>query len=177
MAAPFYPPDRDRLDRPTVLALRLLRLLGRTSERLWSWLAGDGATARCDAARGANRAARARKVLWLARRRAKGAFQPARPRSGRRPIGLQNGRRTTRLRLAPAPVQNPFGIAVRLRPSLEDQVAGGIEGRAAKPGRHRSIGGIARILPVDNLGHPPQRPQHLLLVDYAVMQPIGDVLA
>jgi hypothetical protein len=36
----------------------------------------------------------------------------------------------TGLRLAPAPVQNPFGIAVRLRPSLEDQVAGGVEGRA-----------------------------------------------
>src|SRR5262249_51761727 len=43
--------------------------------------AGDGATARRDAARGANRAARARKVLWLARRRAKGTVQPARPHS------------------------------------------------------------------------------------------------
>jgi len=39
------------------------------------------------------------------------------------------------------------------------------------------IGGIARILSVDNLGHPSQRPQHLLLVDYAVLQPVGDVLA
>jgi LTXXQ motif family protein len=42
--------------------------------------AGDGATARCDAARGANRAARAREVLRLARRRAKRAFQSAQPR-------------------------------------------------------------------------------------------------
>src|SRR2546429_880203 len=39
--------------------------------------AGDRATARCDAARGANRAARAREVLRLARRRAKGAVQTA----------------------------------------------------------------------------------------------------
>jgi hypothetical protein len=74
-------------------------------------------------------------------------------------------------------VQNPLSIAVRLRSSLENQVAGGVEGSAVKPGRHRSIGGIARILPVDNLSHPPQCPQHLLLVDYAVMQLVGDVLA
>jgi hypothetical protein len=40
----------------------------------------------------------------------------------RRPISPQIGRRAARLRLAPAPVQNPFGIAIRLRPSLEDQV-------------------------------------------------------
>src|SRR5262245_17261351 len=66
-------------------------------------------------------------------------------------------------------VQNPLGIAVRLSPSLEDQVAGRVESSAIKPRRHGSIDGIARILPVDNLGHPPQRPQHLLLVDYAVM--------
>src|SRR5207302_1315797 len=30
------------------------------------------------------------------------------------------GRRAARLRLAPAPVQNPLGIAVRLSPSRED---------------------------------------------------------
>jgi hypothetical protein len=95
----------------------------------------------------------------------------------RRPIRPQIGRRAARLRLAPTPVQNPFGIAVRLRPSLEDQVAGGIEGRAVKAWCHGTIGGISRILPVDNLGHPPQRPQYLLLVDYAVMQPVRDVLA
>src|SRR2546421_5281548 len=41
------------------------------------------------------------------------------------------------------PVQNPFGIAVRLRPSLKDEVARGVKGSAVKPGRHRSIGGIA----------------------------------
>ena len=100
--------------------------------------------------------------------------------SGWRSVGAPPPARlvgAARLRLAPAPVQNPLGIAVRLSPSLEDQVAGGVEGSAVKPGRHGSIGGIARILPVDNLGHPPQRPQHLLLVDYAVMQPVGDVLA
>src|SRR5262249_33605234 len=45
-------------------------------------LQANGATARCDAARGANRAARAREVLRLARRRAKGAFQPAQPTQG-----------------------------------------------------------------------------------------------
>jgi hypothetical protein len=74
-------------------------------------------------------------------------------------------------------MQDPFGIAVRLRPSLEDQVVGGVEGRAIKSGRHRSIREIARILPVDNLGHPTQRSQHLLLVDYVMLQPVGDVLA
>src|SRR5262249_24027574 len=98
-------------------------------------------------------------------------------RAGRRFARSQFGGRAARLRLAAALVQNPLGIAVRLSPSLEDQVAGGAEGSAVKLGRHGSIGRIARILPVDNLGHPPQRPRYLLLVDYAVMQPVGDVLA
>src|SRR5262249_44616269 len=44
--------------------------------------AGDGATARCDAARGANCWARAREVLRVSQRRAKGAFQSAEPHSG-----------------------------------------------------------------------------------------------
>src|SRR5262249_26514383 len=46
--------------------------------------ASDGATARCDAARGANRSARAREVLRISRRRAKGALQPAQPHAGAR---------------------------------------------------------------------------------------------
>src|SRR5258706_5835714 len=37
--------------------------------------AGNGATARCDVARGANRAARTREVLRVSGRRAKGTFQ------------------------------------------------------------------------------------------------------
>src|SRR5215831_13186602 len=56
--------------------------------------AGDGATARHDAPRGANRAARARKALWLARRRAKGAFQPTRPHSGLTPRNRRPRRKT-----------------------------------------------------------------------------------
>src|SRR5262249_49578319 len=96
-------------------------------------------------------------------------------RAGRRFARSQFGGRAARLRLAPALVQNP--LAVRLSPSLEDQVAGGAEGSAVKLERHGSIGRIARILPVDNLGHPPQRPRYLLLVDYAVMQPVGALLA
>ena len=95
------------------------------------------------------------------------------------PLRFVVSRRSARrpLRLVPAAVQNPLGIPVRLPLSLEDQVAGGIEGGTVKAWSHRSIFGISRILPVDNLGHPPQRPQYLLLVDYAVMQPVGDVLA
>src|SRR5262249_27243042 len=44
--------------------------------------ASDGATARCDVTRGANRRARARQVLWISRRRAEGAFQSAQPYAG-----------------------------------------------------------------------------------------------
>src|SRR5262249_49294151 len=56
--------------------------------------ASDGATARCYATRGANRAARAREVLRLARRRAKGAFQPAQPHSGLTPRNRRPRRKT-----------------------------------------------------------------------------------
>jgi hypothetical protein len=47
-------------------------------------------------------------------------------------LGTKNpaAARAARLRLAPTPVQNPFGIAVRLRPSLEDEVARGCQAGA-----------------------------------------------
>src|SRR5438105_12932709 len=61
-----------------------------------------------------------------------------------------------RLRLAAATVQNPFGIAVRLRTALKDQVAGSLKGHTTKIRRHGLIGGITRILTVDDHGHAPQ---------------------
>src|SRR5262249_60690343 len=45
----------------------------------------DGATARCDVARGADRRARAREVLRISGRRAEGAVQSAQPQSGLTP--------------------------------------------------------------------------------------------
>src|SRR5215470_7447239 len=72
------------------------------------------------------------------------------------------------LRLAPARVQDPLGIAVGLRASLEDQIAGGREGRAAERSRHRAIVRITNVLPVDHLGHPLERCHHLRLVDDAM---------
>ena len=43
--------------------------------------------------------------------------------------------------------------------------------------RHRPVGRIAGILPVDHLGHALQRLAHLGLADHAVVQPVGDVLS
>src|SRR3546814_13033098 len=53
----------------------------------------------------------------------------------------------------------------------------GVEGSPVKAGRHRLIERIARVLPVDHLGHAPERGAHLILRHYAVTQPVGDMLA
>src|SRR5262249_57684063 len=93
----------------------------------------DGATARCDAPRGANRAAGAREVLRLARRRAKGAFQPAQPHSGLTPRDRRPRRKT------------PFIPAVhRFAASLGaigyiTAAAAGAHWRTSEPARARSL--------------------------------------
>src|SRR5215472_15492568 len=74
-------------------------------------------------------------------------------------------------------MQNPFGIAVRLRTSLKDEVTSSLERHAIKVRRHRPIGGTACILPIDDLGHPPQCLVHLFIIDNSVPQPVGNVLA
>src|SRR5260370_7643251 len=57
----------------------------------------------------------------------------------------------------PAPLrQDEFGIAVRLLASLEDQVAGRLEGDAVEAGRHRPVERIALVLPIP----PPPPPLH-----------------
>ena len=81
------------------------------------------------------------------------------------------------LSLASPAMQNPFGVAVRLRTSLEDEVTSSLERLAIKIWGHRPIGGIARILPIDDHGHAPQGLVNLFLIDDAVTQPIGNVLA
>src|SRR4029077_4866948 len=80
-------------------------------------------------------------------------------------------------RFAPARMQNPFRVAVRLRAAHEDQVASGPEWRAVVAGRHRPIVWIMGILAVDDVGHAPERHHDLLVVDDALQQPVGNVLA
>src|ERR1700716_2037512 len=74
-------------------------------------------------------------------------------------------------------MQNPFRVAVRLRAAQEDQVAGGPECRAVVAGRHRPIVWITGVLAVDDFGHAPERRHDLLVVDDAMQQPVGNVLA
>ncbi len=74
-------------------------------------------------------------------------------------------------------MQNPFRVAVRLRAAHEDQVAGGPECRAVVAGRHRPIVWITGVLAVDDFGHAPERRHDLLVVDDAMQQPVGNVLA
>src|SRR3954451_20639275 len=62
-------------------------------------------------------------------------------------------RRPCGLRLAAAFVQDPFGIAIGLLGALEDQVAGGVPGRALEFRRHGTVERITRILPVHHLRH------------------------
>src|SRR5262249_50630789 len=103
----------------------------------------DGATARCYATRGANRAARAREVLRLARRRAKGAVQPAIPHSGLTPRNRRPRRKT------------PFIPAVhRFAASLG--AIGYITAAAAGAHRRTSEPARARSLPPPT---PPPRPR------------------
>src|SRR3981189_3246046 len=52
-------------------------------------------------------------------------------------------------RIAPARMQNPFRVAVRLRAAYEDQVAGGPQCRAVVAGRHRPIVWITGVFAVD----------------------------
>src|SRR4051812_11944349 len=63
-----------------------------------------------------------------------------------------------RFRLATAPGQDAFGVAVGLVAALEDEVEGGLEPRASvEMGRHVSVAGAPRILPVDHGGHLAER--------------------
>src|SRR5258708_35609602 len=73
-----------------------------------------------------------------------------------------------RFRFAPARMQNPFRVAVRLRAAHEDQVAGGPECRAVVAGRHRPIVWITGVLAVDDFGHAPER-RHDLRSNAAIL--------
>jgi acetolactate synthase-1/2/3 large subunit len=86
-------------------------------------------------------------------------------------------KRAQRLRLAPARVQDEFGVAVRLIESLEHQIAGRGERGVLISRRHGAIVRIAGVLPIDHLRHALHGVQHLLLADDTVVQPVGDVLA
>src|SRR5262245_21894932 len=81
------------------------------------------------------------------------------------------------LGLAAPRMQDPLGVAVRLRAPLEDQVACRREGRSLEARRHRAVTRIARVLAVDYLRHPLERVHHLRLCHQSVAQPVGDVLA
>jgi hypothetical protein len=104
----------------------------------------------------------------------------ARPSKGRPApffVGIPRGALRKHLRATPVLMQNPFGIAVRLQASLEDQVAGGKEGWTVKARRQRTVIWIVRVLAVDDSGHALERSQHLTLGHESVPQPVGDMLA
>src|SRR6266567_4410888 len=96
---------------PTLCGWRTMRRGRRRKERVLRYPSGDEKPRRCAADKTGDNDFKPHGGLSVALRR--------------RPIRPQIGRRAARLRLAPTPVQNPFGIAVRLRPSLEDEVARG----------------------------------------------------
>jgi len=74
-------------------------------------------------------------------------------------------------------MQNPFGVTVPLRATLEDQVACGPECRAVVAKCHRPIVWITGVLTVNDCGHAPERRHDLLFVDNTMQQPVGNVLA
>jgi hypothetical protein len=51
------------------------------------------------------------------------------------------------------------------------------ERHAIKGRRHGPIGGIARILSIDDLSHASQGFVHVFLINDSMMQPVGNVLA
>ena len=64
-----------------------------------------------------------------------------------------------------AAVKDRLSIAVRLRPALENQLAGGLERDAlVKMGRHRPVKRVAGVLAVDHLRHAPHGRHHFFLV-------------
>src|SRR6516164_8007136 len=90
----------------------------------------------------------------------------------------RNVRRSARrLGLAASRGENVFGVAIRLLASLEDQVAGRLEGDAVETGRHRPVQGIAFVLAIDHHRHPLERFHYLLPGDDALMQPVRQMLA
>src|SRR5690606_15467195 len=72
-------------------------------------------------------------------------------------------------------VEQRLGIAVRLARAFEDEGTGRLEGeRSLEIGRHRAIGRVSGVLPVDHHGEPLQRLHHLIARDDAVAQPVGE---
>src|SRR5882757_623099 len=79
-------------------------------------------------------------------------------------------------RLAAARGEDVFGVAVRLRTALEDEVARRLEGDAVERRRHRLVEVVAGVLLVDDDGHPLQRFHHLVPGDDALVQPVRQML-
>lgn len=75
-------------------------------------------------------------------------------------------------------MEDPLGVAVRLRGSFEDQVFGGLEGDAVFEVRgHGAVGGVGGVLLVDDGGHALEGFEDLGFCAEAVAEPVGDVLA
>ncbi len=73
-------------------------------------------------------------------------------------------------------MQDRFGVARRLRDACEDQLASGEERMPVEARGHRDIGCVVGVLKIDLHRKSPQRTLHELLVDDAIVQPVGDVL-
>src|ERR1700761_62267 len=78
---------------------------------------------------------------------------------------------------APRRMQDPFGIALRLRLSLQDESHGCLKSDAVEGWRHRPIVWIALVLRIDNYRHPLENFADLRSGDDAVPKPICDMLA
>ena len=75
-------------------------------------------------------------------------------------------------------MQQRFGIAIRLRPALEHQIARRLKRQTlVKIWCHLAIGRVSLVLLIDNPGHAFKACAHLIFGDDAVMQPIGKMLA
>ena len=74
-------------------------------------------------------------------------------------------------------MEHRFGIAGRLFTAAEDEIAGSLErDRTVEIRRHRCVGGVALILPVDDSGHFLHHRHHRGVVAYAMVEPVGDML-
>ena len=75
-------------------------------------------------------------------------------------------------------MQQRFGVAVGLITTLENKIAGSLEGDAVVEGRtHSYVQIVTGILSVDNVRHAPKCFANLILGADAVQQPVGKVLA